>query len=695
MDNSCPNEGRSLGGYRLGPILGRGAMGVVYKGFAPSSGMEVAVKTLRPDLLASGERDRVLERFLHEAAISKSLRHENIIHVLDSGQDGVDVFMAMELVLGRELKEALDSGKPMDLDRIEILFSKVLAALSYSHEKGIIHRDIKPSNILLVDSGNVKVMDFGIARVESSEMTQAGAMLGTPSYMSPEQVIGECVDRRTDIYSAGVVLYQLLTGKKPFQGSLTQIMQQVLSTVPAAPSSVNIRVSRAFDSIIARSMAKERDGRFLSAKEFSDALADAFACAREEDLNDVTVFVDMDATVLDDGTMLASMPAPEALSDLGTRMKELLQKGLDKEFSDCLVSECRKLADDYVNTVLAASGGSMPPADPRLSAVLERDCSVFGDCVLPRVKELILEGAPLPGKSLCLNDRSDWMGCIDIFTALSKTLEDLGRPGVGEALARVVRAELLGACMMYAGHINTYLFSPDHLEITRIAADFMRLDILQWGVEELGGEMEVRQISNQVQMFSGQVLKRVAAAIREFTHGGDMMSRFDVANFMCQIDELIVVAERTLDADGACGYQLSMGREIVIDFIAAAEGLVEIYAAELLGEVSAPDAKLSAFTAKLKQLARLFLFATHLDDEECRTQVLHLAGAVRQSVEALVPVVESVLADAVDEQASLHQNQLTAIWETAESLGWSELNARLLIYMRNEILTDQNKPNQR
>ncbi|WP_319467855.1 serine/threonine-protein kinase [uncultured Pseudodesulfovibrio sp.] len=687
MTNSDTPPEKELGGYRLGKVLGRGAMGVVYRGMDASSGQEVAIKTLRPDLLSSDERDTLLQRFLHEANISKSLRHENIIHVIDSGQEGEDVFMAMELVLGKELKELLASGSSIDLDRAEALFARLLSALSYSHKQGIIHRDIKPANILLVGSDGVKVMDFGIARIESSEMTQAGAMLGTPSYMSPEQVIGEKVDRRTDIYSTGVILYQLLTGRKPFQGSLTQVMQQVLNNVPPAPSAVNVRVSRAFDSVVARSMAKERDGRFQDAGEFSAALAEAFSYAREEEeANEATVLMDTDATMLDDGTMLADMNGPETISRLGKEIRELLQTGLDDTFSDSTVHNCQALLNEYVESAVEASGGSLPPADPRLAAVLERDCSVFADTVLPSLKELIISGAPLPGKQPSLDDRSDWMGCIDMFMTLVRTLENLGRPGNGATLGMAVRSELLNASMMYTGQINAMLFSPDHLELVKIAADFMRLDILEWGLEVLGGNMEMQQIANQINMLSGQVLKRVSAAIRDFIESRDALARFDVASLLYQIEELIVIGERTLETQDDAGYQKTLGRDIVIEFIDATRLLVNVSAEELMKAASDTESNGAEFAAKLRQLGGLFLFTTRLDDEVCREQLIELSKAIRDAVEALVPIVETGLNTTDDDAASLRQDQLTAIWELAESLGWSNLSGRLLSHVRDGML---------
>jgi serine/threonine-protein kinase len=220
-----------LGKYEVRRELGRGAMGVVYEGYDPLIKRRVALKTIRPEHLHSEDAAAMLARFRREAQAAGRLSHPNIVPIYDYGEEAGLSYIAMEFVAGRELKASFDANerfRPTDVVRI---MGQILAALDYSHRQGVVHRDIKPANIFLLDDGSVKVADFGIAHVESSSLTQVGSVLGTPSYMSPEQILGLPVDGRSDLFSAGVVLYQLLTGERPFTGSAATTMQKVLQEV--------------------------------------------------------------------------------------------------------------------------------------------------------------------------------------------------------------------------------------------------------------------------------------------------------------------------------------------------------------------------------------------------------------------------------------------------------------------------------
>ena len=193
-----------LGKYEIRRELGRGAMGVVYEAFDPLIKRRVALKTIRPDQLASERPDDVVARFRREAQAAGRLSHPNIVSIYECDEDHGTWFIAMEYVDGRELKEAFANDerfRPADIERI---MSQMLAALDYSHRQGVVHRDIKPANIFLLADGTVKVADFGIAHIEASNLTQVGTVVGTPNYMSPEQIMGLPVDGRSDIFSTGV-----------------------------------------------------------------------------------------------------------------------------------------------------------------------------------------------------------------------------------------------------------------------------------------------------------------------------------------------------------------------------------------------------------------------------------------------------------------------------------------------------------
>jgi len=281
-------EFTKLGKYEIRRELGRGAMGVVYEAFDPLIQRIVALKTIRPDQLAGGNAEEILARFRREAQAAGRLSHPNIVAIHDCGEDAGVWYIAMELVHGRELKEYFEKNERFaTADAVRIL-SQILAALGYSHRLGVVHRDIKPSNIFLLPDGTVKVADFGIAHIESSELTQVGTVLGTPAYMSPEQILGLPVDGRSDLFSVGVILYQFLTGERPFTGNATITMRKVLEEDPLPPSRFNVQIPGAMDAVVRKALAKKPEERFQSAEEFATAL-DAAAHSDREHSGETTM----------------------------------------------------------------------------------------------------------------------------------------------------------------------------------------------------------------------------------------------------------------------------------------------------------------------------------------------------------------------------------------------------------------------
>ena len=267
------SEKDQLGRYELRRELGRGAMGVVYEAYDPMIKRVVALKTIRADRLEPAEAASIVARFRREAEAAGRLHHPNIVSIFDFGEDGGTSYIAMEFVEGRDLKARFDAGERFSTADAVALTAQVLDALQYSHEHGVIHRDIKPANVFVREDGTVKVADFGIAHLESSSLTQAGTVMGTPSSMSPEQVLGLPVDARTDVFSTGVVLYQFVTGERPFGGAQsTTTMQKVLKEDPLPPSTLNVQLPDLMDEILRKALAKKPEERYASAAEFAKAL---------------------------------------------------------------------------------------------------------------------------------------------------------------------------------------------------------------------------------------------------------------------------------------------------------------------------------------------------------------------------------------------------------------------------------------
>lgn len=267
-----------LGRYRILGELGRGAMGVVYRAEDPVLDRPLAIKTI---FISAEDADRkeYEARFTQEARAAGKLAHPGIVTIYDVGREGDLIYMAMELLEGTDLATRAAQNRFSIAEGVGIV-EQVADALAFAHDRGVVHRDIKPPNIMLVGRGRVKIMDFGIARMRSSDLkTQTGMMLGTPRYMSPEQVAGRPVDQRSDIFSLGTVLYEVLTGTKLFSGAdATEIMYNVAQLRPVPPSRINRQVPSMLDLVVAKALEKDAAERYQDAHQFA---ADLRACLNE------------------------------------------------------------------------------------------------------------------------------------------------------------------------------------------------------------------------------------------------------------------------------------------------------------------------------------------------------------------------------------------------------------------------------
>jgi serine/threonine-protein kinase len=261
----------TIGKYQIQDVLGQGGMGVVYRAFDPAIQRTVAIKTITKSALDPADLQYVLTRFRHEARAVGRLTHPRIAAIYDYGEDDELAWIVMELVNGKSLFNHLQDEVHFGLKEIGELIRQLLDGLGYAHQQGVIHRDIKPSNILINDDGRLKLTDFGIARIDSSTLTQVGEIMGSPGYMSPEQFLGTDIDARGDVYSVGVIAYELLTARRPFIGNNAEVMRQALNERPASPSDFNPKISVQLDWAVHKALAKKREDRFQTAKEFSDA----------------------------------------------------------------------------------------------------------------------------------------------------------------------------------------------------------------------------------------------------------------------------------------------------------------------------------------------------------------------------------------------------------------------------------------
>jgi serine/threonine-protein kinase len=263
----------TLGRYKIISEIGQGAMGVVYKAVDPIIDRTVAIKTINLNL-SRQELEEYEARFQQEIKAAGRLNHPNIVTIYDVGKTDAVAYMAMEFLEGLELKDIIASGNVMPADQVVDIISQVADGLWFAHQQDIVHRDVKPSNIMVMKGGVAKITDFGIARLPNSAVkTMTGLILGSPRYMSPEQVIGKTIDARSDIFSLGVVLYEALTTVAPFDGdNVNAIMYATVNTTPPPPSQHNRTVPAMLDLIVAKAMAKLLEDRYQTIKELSDDL---------------------------------------------------------------------------------------------------------------------------------------------------------------------------------------------------------------------------------------------------------------------------------------------------------------------------------------------------------------------------------------------------------------------------------------
>jgi serine/threonine-protein kinase len=263
-----------IGKYLISEVLGRGSMGTVYKGFDPHIHRQVAIKTIHRELLGdSSATDSMAARFRNEAKAVGRIAHPGVVAIYDFGEDGDVTFIAMEYVEGRTLDEILAVPQMLSEANLLSVMDQLLESLSVAHAQGVWHRDIKPANLIVTKTGQVKLTDFGIARLEDANLTQVSSMIGTPAYMAPEQFTGQAIDHRADLFACGVLLYRMLTGRRAFTGATEVVMYKILNEQPPPPSVVTNGVRPvAYDAIVERAMAKKPEDRYADALAMRAAL---------------------------------------------------------------------------------------------------------------------------------------------------------------------------------------------------------------------------------------------------------------------------------------------------------------------------------------------------------------------------------------------------------------------------------------
>jgi TonB family protein len=352
---------QTIGRYKVVEGVGFGAMGAVYRAFDPLIKRTLAIKTIRLDIPRQSPQYRsFIDRFYHEARISGTLSHPNIVTLFDIGEEGGVPYLAMEFVDGHTVASLIDGGHRFKPEKVISLASQIAAAIDYAHGKGVIHRDIKPSNLILYDDDRVKVTDFGIAKLADAEMTQSGTLLGTPSYMSPEQAMGDKLDGRSDIFSLGVCCFEMLSGEQPFPGNnVTSILYKLVHVDPIEPANLEMNglVPQKWHEVFGKVLAKKPDDRYQTATAFVHDLEYCLGAwfgslGTEETIGAGTpalVAVDTSATLIEPTTvaMKGHPPAPG-----------------EEEMPVTVVMEAPPELDDASTVILKSPPAPPPPRSP-------------------------------------------------------------------------------------------------------------------------------------------------------------------------------------------------------------------------------------------------------------------------------------------------------------------------------------------
>ncbi len=383
-NNAAPKK---LGRYEIVRELGKGAMGIVYEGQDPSLGRRVAIKTARRDMMDRPDlAEELMERFLREARAAGVLNHPNIITIYDVGEEEGIAYIAMEFLEGKDLNTIIEEQRRFDVQTVVHYGVQICDALTCAHDQGVVHRDVKPANIFVPDQGLIKVVDFGIARTHDSTLTQEGAIIGTPSYMSPEQFMGQRVDARSDLFALGIILYEMLTGEKPFSGeALTTIMHHILKSEPASPHELNYLVPEALGEAVMRALSKKPQDRYPDGYAMSLAL--------KEGLKDNP---NMDLIL---GKATSTQETVVGIAPPGAGPQELPQKAktgdavIEGSTVTMMGQQSAKAAEDAPATVISENDASITNA----STTIQPKGMSFGQLVMQH-NRLVLGGVAV----LCL-----------------------------------------------------------------------------------------------------------------------------------------------------------------------------------------------------------------------------------------------------------------------------------------------------
>jgi serine/threonine-protein kinase len=642
-------EGTLFGRYRVVGILGRGATSVVYRAEDLATSKAFAIKALREELLVDNEREATLRRFHREAAIGRDLNHPRIARLYDVGESNGLPWLAFEFISGESLDLRM-RRTPMPPAQVALLGIDLLDALAYAHSRRVVHRDLKPANVMLRGTKTEPVlMDFGIAKVDGSALTLAGEVLGSPAYVAPEVLRGDGADHRSDLFALGVMLYQAVTGCRPFDGTVAEVLHRICHMEPLPPSA-HLPQAACFDVVLTRAMIKQPDARFPNAQAFSEALR---SLSSEIEANELPgrYFA----------TARPEMPEPS-----------LRAADLRAALSENLGGEITATSLGRLKAVIAR----IPQAERPAAATV-----VMAEGIHP-LAIWLSETAPDPQR---IGDKGgDWLIGAEAMEAMQLLLQGLPEwPEANSAMISLAQ-DLAARALLFGEALGRRLAETDDApDLQEIAFAFLNLDALCFGLDTLGAERERWLVEASSTLAVAGVLRKAASLMHRYVDTRDPLIRFDVLNLLLRCEDLIGLAGRLLEPPLGKGHSsvalAQVGENALKSLINAITALVDVIGEELIA-VSADPAGIGETLGRLRQLQLIHRFATRLDAVTFH-QVL--AGLSMQ-VHDLFSRLGAILLSMPDDSDSRHR--IGVLQEMAAELGWHDLARRLLRELSRRVL---------
>lgn len=660
-------EAFSLPGYRLKAMIGRGAMASVFAAEREADRRALALKVVDLDLAVGEDRQESLTRFRLEAALGRKLRHDGLVSVHDYGEVGDRAFLAMDLVDGEALSAAIAGGVPVPWEEAVLLTVALLRTLSYVHDQGIVHRDVKLANVMRVPDAplpRIKLMDFGVARAGDSDLTHVGDLIGTPAFMAPEQLEGLAVDGRSDLFSAGVVLYALLTGQRPFRGSVASVMHQILYRDPEPVSAALPGLPGALDPVLAQALAKRPDDRFADAIAFAEALEGVLERhgGAEDDAADATIVMKRPAGTAPKAVATATGGNP--LEALKAALLAIRNDGVD-----------RKRVRSLLRAV--ASVRRRPAPAP------EAACKHLREIAIRKLVDTAIAAAPMPGAA-GTGRSGDFRMAVEAIGTVQQAILAWHPAMTGAAEIDRLGAAIMAGVNDFAARMMAQAREDEEPDLGGLTPDLMRLHALHFGLERVGADAHLAALQAVQTMLASQIMMQVNRIVRNHdADPDDPLARFGIASLLSRVEELIVLAE-DLIGDGGAG----VGTGLVLEFIGHTRALARATMAEVMDLADGDDLEL--FKGRLKQVGMIYLFAARLRSDPCKPALKELVVDLNRLVGALTGRLTDTLAGALDgagdpAKAALVLRQLSAIHRLAGQIGWADLEQRVALTLRDKV----------